>query len=274
MRNSTLQCALAGLAAAALATPAAVAVAEPPPAKVKLWRLDCGRLDENRASPWPWQQVATPTPCFLVAHGRRYLLWDAGLSRRAIGANHPVYKLERTVSEQLADIGVRPDQVEFVGISHYHGDHTGQASQFPAAKLLIGAGDFAALKSAQPPGGAAPTHIQPWIDGKAKVEALTGDHDVFGDGSVQILMTPGHTPGHSSLLVKLATGPIILTGDLWFSNSDALRATMPDFNTSRAETIASRERISRLAEKLDAVILIQHEPDDVDKLPVFPTAAE
>ena len=266
---------LLAVLALAMAAPAGAQSADSPaPAKIKLWRLDCGRLDENRKQPWPWQQVATPTPCFLIAHGKRYLLWDAGLSKRAIGANHAVYKLERTITDQLADIAVKPEQIEFVGISHYHGDHTGQATQFPKARLLIGAGDFAALKSAKPPGGSAPPHIQPWIDGKAPVELLTYDFAPFGDDRVQILMTPGHTPGHSTLLVKLATGPVILSGDLWFSHSDALRETMPDFNTSRAETIASRERIARLAEKLDAVILIQHEPNDMDMLPAFPTAAE
>ena len=258
----------------ALATPASAAVQEPEPPKVKLWRLDCGRLDENRERPWPWQKVATPTPCYLVAHGSRYLLWDAGVSRRALGNAHPTVKLDRTISGQLAQIGVRPEQIEFVGISHYHGDHTGQATQFPKAKMLIGAGDLEALKRADPPGGTAPTHIQPWIDGTAPVQALREDHDVFGDGRVMILMAPGHTPGHSVLQVKLATGPLILAGDLWFSHSDALRGTMPDFNTSRAETLASRERISRLAEKLDAVVIIQHEPADIAKLPAFPAAAE
>lgn len=247
------------------------ATPQPP---LKLWRLDCGRLDENMERPWAWQKVPTPTPCFLIGNGNRYLLWDAGLSRRAIGGNHPVAKLDRTISDQLAQLGVKPDQIEFIGISHYHGDHTGQATQFPKAKLLIGAGDFEALKSKTPPGGSAPSHIQPWIDGTSAVEPLMDDRDVFGDGRVTILMTRGHTPGHSSLLVKLATGPVILAGDLWFSHSDALRATMPDFNTGRAETIASRDRISRMAEKLDAVIILQHEPADVNKLPSFPTAAE
>jgi glyoxylase-like metal-dependent hydrolase (beta-lactamase superfamily II) len=201
-------------------------------------------------------------------------LWDAGLSRRALGNAHPTYKLDRTITDQLKDIGVRPEQIAFVGISHYHGDHTGQAAQFPQARLLIGAPDYAALTAASPPSGSAPTHIQPWIDGKAPVEALREDRDVFGDGRVTILMTPGHTPGHSVLLVKLATGPVILAGDLWFSHADALRGTMPDFNTSRAETIASRERIARLAETLDAVVIVQHEPADVAKLPPFPRAAE
>ena len=264
--------ALVMLSTGALAqTPAA-----PPPtgAPLKLWRLDCGRLDENKQRPWAWQKVPTPTPCFLIGNGNRYLLWDAGLSKRAIGANHPVAKLERTITEQLAQIGIKPEQIEFIGISHYHGDHTGQATQFPKAKLLIGAEDLAALKSKTPPGGAAPPHIQPWLDGSSPVEPLAEDRDVFGDERVTILMTRGHTPGHSSLLVKLATGPVILSGDLWFSHSDALRAAMPDFNTGRAETIASRDRIARLAEKLDAVIILQHEPADVSKLPTFPQSAQ
>jgi glyoxylase-like metal-dependent hydrolase (beta-lactamase superfamily II) len=247
--------------------------ASTPEPKLKLWRLDCGRLEENGDRPWAWQRVPTPTPCYLIAHGSRYLLWDAGVSKRALDNAHPTVKLDRTISDQLAQIAVKPDEIEFIGISHYHGDHTGQATQFAKAKLLIGSGDFFALKTSPPPGGAAPSHLQPWLDGSAQVEALREDRDVFGDGSVIILMTPGHTPGHSALLVKLATGPVILAGDLWFSHSDALRGSMPDFNTSRAETIASRDRISRLAEKLDAVIILQHAPSDVAKLPQFPRPA-
>ena len=241
---------------------------------LRLWRIDCGRLDENKARPWPWQRVATPTPCYLIGNGNRYLLWDTGVSRRALGNAHPVIKLDRTITDQLGQIGIRPEQIEFIGISHYHGDHTGQATQFPKAKLLIGEGDLAALKSPTPPGGSAPTHIQPWIDGTAPVVALKEDHDVFGDERVIILKTHGHTPGHSALLVKLATAPVILAGDLWFSHSDALRGTMPDFNTSRAETLASREHIARMAEKLDATIILQHEPADIPKLPAFPQSAE
>ena len=259
----------------ALVSSAALAEAPAaPPPTIKLWHLNCGALDENQKRPWDWQKVATPTPCFLVGHGNRYLLWDTGLSAKAIGANHPVAKLERTISDQLKEVGVSPDQVEFVGISHYHGDHTGQATQFPKATLLIGAADFEALKRADPPGGAAAPHIKPWLDGSSKVEPLVEDHDVFGDGTVKILMTPGHTPGHTALLLKMKTGPLILAGDLWFAHADAVRGTMPDFNTSRAETLASRERIARMAEAMDAVVIIQHEPADLAKLPAFPKAAE
>jgi N-acyl homoserine lactone hydrolase len=262
----------------ALLASAAASAQEPAgtsaPAKVRLWQLDCGMLDENRERKFEWQRVATPTPCYLIGHNDRYMLWDTGVSARAMTANHPVIKLKRTITDQLKEIGVTPDQVAFVGLSHYHGDHTGQATQFPKATLLIGAGDYHALKSKNPPGGAAPTHIQPWIDGKSKVEPLVEDRDVFGDGTVRMLQTPGHTPGHTALLVKLASGPVILAGDLWFTNDDAIRGTMPDFNTSRAETIASRERIARMAESMEAVVIIQHDPAHAPRIPAFPKAAE
>ena len=242
-------------------------------APIALWKLDCGRLEENADKPWAWQRAPTPVPCFLIRHGSRYMLWDAGISRRGLNNAHPVAKLDRTLTDQLAEIGVKPDQVEFVGISHFHGDHTGQATQFPKARLLIGAGDLAVLRQTPPPQGAAPPHIQPWLDGTAPVEALVEDHDVFGDERVMILRTPGHTPGHSALLVKLATGPVILAGDLWFAHSDSITGRMPDFNSSRAETLASRDRIGRMADKLGAVVIIQHEAADLAKLPAFPTPA-
>lgn len=245
----------------------------PPPAQLALWRLDCGRIMEEEEGASPWNPQPMPVPCFLIRHGERYMLWDAGLSARALGNGHPTLKLDRTIADQLAQIGVRPEQIEFVGISHYHGDHTGQASAFPRARLLIGAGDLEALRREPPPGGAAPTHLAPWLTGGAPLSALTEDLDVFGDGTVVVLMTPGHTPGHTSLLVKLPRGNVILSGDLWATHENVLRDSMPDFNTSRAETAASRERIRRMADRLDATVILQHEALDVARLPTFPQAA-
>ncbi len=241
--------------------------------ELSLWRLDCGRLVEGEPLPSPWRKEPLPVGCYLVKHGSRYLLWDAGLSARAIGNQHPVLKLDRTLPDQLNQIGVKADQIEFVGISHYHGDHTGQASAFPKAKLLIGAADLAALKAPTPPAGSAPPHLKPWLSDGAPVQALVEDLDLFGDGRVVVLQTPGHTPGHLSLLVKLAGGNILLSGDLWATHDDVLKEEMPDFNTSRAETLASRQRFSRLASKHDATVILQHEVADIAKLPAFPKAA-
>ena len=245
----------------------------PQPTASAMWRLDCGRIMEEDEGASPFNPQPMPVPCFLIRNGERYMLWDAGLSARALGDAHPTLKLDRTIADQLAQLSVRPEQIEFVGISHYHGDHTGQASAFPQARLIMGAGDIEALRRDPPPGGSAPTHLAPWLAGEAPVSALTEDMDVFGDGSVVVLMTPGHTPGHTSLLVKLPRGNVILSGDLWATHQNVLRDSMPEFNTSRAETAASRERIRRMADRLDALLILQHEARDIALLPAFPEAA-
>lgn len=248
--------------------------APPAPAPIALWRLDCGRISGEETGAPPWRKRLLPVGCYLIRNGGRYLLWDAGMSARLAGNPRPNMALDRTLVDQLADIGVAPGAVEYVGISHYHGDHTGQASKFPKAKLLIGAGDLAALKASPPPAGSSPDHLAPWISGGAPVAALIEDLDVFGDGRVTMLMTPGHTPGHASLLVRLASGNILLSGDLWQNHGDVLTDAMPGFNTSPAETAASRERFRRLAYKLDATVILQHEQADIDKLPPFPQPAQ
>jgi glyoxylase-like metal-dependent hydrolase (beta-lactamase superfamily II) len=255
---------------AAAATPAQ---AQPQQAPLSLWRLDCGSLYEPSLLP-RWSDGRMPVSCYLVRHGSDYLLFDAGLSARVVGMKHPKMSLRRTISDQLRDIGVAPDQVKHVLISHYHGDHTSQATQFTKAKLVIGAGDMAALRRPIPPDGAAPSHLAPWLEGRQPTAELIEDLDVYGDGSVVALMTRGHTEGHLSLLVKLKSQPVILSGDLWASHGDVLTGEMPPFNTSFAETEASRDHVRRLALKHRALLVIGHEPMDVALLPAFPKAAE
>lgn len=177
--------------------------------------------------------------------------------------------LRRRIVEQLAPIDVKPEQITFVGVSHYHFDHTGQASDFPNATLLVDRRDWEAIKARED--RAKP--FAPWVSG-GKVEPLTYDHDVFGDGSVVMLATPGHTPGHRSLLIRLKRdGPVLLSGDAVHFAENWARRGVPGFNTSRAESLASMDRLSKIAFQLKARLIIQHEPRDVAKLPAFPLKA-
>jgi len=106
---------------------------------------------------------------------------------------------------------------------------------------------------------------------KAEAELLK---DVFGDGSVVVLRTPGHTPGHSSLLVRLKDkGPVILIGDLAHFQENYDANGVPGFNYDRAQTIASLERIKQIEKNLKATVIIQHDPRHIGKLPAFPAAA-
>jgi len=117
--------------------------------------------------------------------------------------------------------------------------------------------------------------FESWIKGDSKVEPQALDKDVFGDGSVIILRTPGHTPGHQSLLVKLAQmGPVIITGDAVHFRENWDSDGVPAFNYDRAQTVASVERLKKIAANLNAKVIIQHDARDIDKLPATPTFAK
>ena len=101
------------------------------------------------------------------------------------------------------------------------------------------------------------------------------DKDVFGDGSVIMLYTPGHTPGHHSLLVKLPQmGAVLISGDLAHFRENYETNGVPTFNTDRAQTLASLDRVKKIVAGAKATVVIQHDPRDLDKLPVFPASAK
>jgi N-acyl homoserine lactone hydrolase len=121
----------------------------------------------------------------------------------------------------------------------------------------------------------SPQLVSNWISGGGTVEPVPLDKDVFGDGSVIMLYTPGHTPGHHSLLVKLPQmGPVILSGDFAHFHENYEGNGVPIFNFDRAETLASIDRIKKIAANLKATVIIQHDARDVSKLPTFPAFAK
>ncbi len=265
------------LSALALLGSATTALAQPS-AEITLTRLDCGTsapapVDVARFSDIFAHQglmLQIVYSCYLVKHGSDYLLWDAGHSMSA-GAVAP----KVSVIDQLAQLQLKPEQVKFVGISHYHPDHTGQVASFPQATLLIGKGDWDVLSSAKPPGNAPTAPFAHWLGGAGKVDPQPLDKDVFGDGTVVMLATPGHTPGHHSLLVRLREmGPVLITGDLAHFRENYDSFGVPPFNTGRAETLASLDRFKKMAANLKATVIIQHDGRDVAKLPPFPVAAQ
>ena len=136
--------------------------------------------------------------------------------------------------------------------------------------MLVGSGDWDSIKARSD----TAKRFEPWISGGAKVEPVARDKDVFGDKSVMILDMPGHTPGHKALLVRLKSGPVLLTGDLYHATEQVANRGVPAFNTNRADTLASFDRFQAVARSLKAKVIIQHESKDIAKLPVFPAAAE
>jgi glyoxylase-like metal-dependent hydrolase (beta-lactamase superfamily II) len=269
------------LLAAAAAFLGLTGMQAPPPTQAQplsLWRLDCGSIDVadlgvfSDTGLYSGQKKTLVASCYLVRSGNRLLLWDTGLDGALAGK--PKDKdgsfLREKITSQLARLGISPSEVTFVGISHYHYDHTGQAADFPNATLLTGKGDWEAIQERP----SATARFRHWLSGGGKSEQVAGDKDVFGDGRVTILRMPGHTEGHQALLVRLASGPVLISGDQYHFTENRKVGGVPSFNVNRADTLASHERFEKLARNLKAKVVIQHEPEDVGKLPAFPKAAQ
>jgi N-acyl homoserine lactone hydrolase len=275
----TLSMLTIGIGANVLAAVSALAQGAPAAPEVTLTRLECGtpgaptdvgqRFSDTYA--YNGLKLQLVFSCYLIKHGDDYMVWDTGFGKGA-GATAP----KETIPEQLAKLGLKAENVKFVGISHFHGDHVGQADQFPKATLLIGKGDWDVLTDpAKKTANANPVTFTPWITGGSKVEPVAYDQDVFGDGTVVMLNTPGHTPGHHSLLVRLKEkGPVLLSGDLAHFQENYDSNGVPSFNTDHAYTLSSLDRFKKIAANLKATVIIQHDERDVGKLPVFPASAK
>src|SRR5882757_1624173 len=240
-------------------------------ADVSLARFDCGTpqaptsVNQRFSDTFAYGdlKIQFVFSCYLIKHGDEYMLWDTGHATTA-----PNVAPKVGLVDFLAKIDLKPEQIKYVGISHYHADHTGQIASFPKTTLLIGAREWDAISSPKPPEGVNVKPFESWIKGESKVEPQAIDKDVFGDGSVIMLRTPGHTPGHSSLLVKLAQmGPVIISGDAVHFRENYDTDGVPSFNYDRAQTVASIERIKKIASNLKATVIIQHDARDVEKLP-------
>ena len=226
----------------------------------RLYVMDCGHnaaLDQSRWSPGVnvGKPIELSDNCYLIRHGRQWLLWDTGYPDKV--ADKPVTTpvgtatRAKTLAAQLAEVGVKPVDIQWVAVSHTHGDHVGNVDLFPQATLLI---QKAELDWAFAPAKPAPFRRE------RPVRALEGDLDVFGDGSVTILSTPGHTPGHQSLLVRLPrTGWVVLSGDLAHFRDNWEQRRVASMNTSAEQTQVSMQRVAQILEAKHAQLWINHD---------------
>ncbi len=249
---------LFGMAAAVVLAAAPQAMAQS--AADQLYVMDCGHNAATDQSRWsPGVDVGKPIGlsdnCYLIRHGSDWVLWDTGYPDAV--ADKPVTgpigtaTRARTLAAQLAELGVKPSDIRYVAVSHTHGDHVGNVDLFPAATLLIQKAelDWAFAAGKKPP-----------FKGDRPLRALEGDLDLFGDGSVTLIATPGHTPGHQSLLLHLPrTGWLVLSGDAAHFRDNWDNRRVPSMNTSAEQTQASLQRIADLMAQKKAALWINHD---------------
>lgn len=269
----------------ASSTPAAL----PAPPAVKLYAMHCGTLDFVDVNPFAddgsMKGVARTfvDACYLIRHPKGDLMWDTGVPEAIADSadgvrpkNFPVHiTVPKKLSAQLGELGLGPVDIEYVSFSHSHFDHVGNGGLFAASTWIVDADERAAMFS-----DAARTSEEfPAYAAleQAKTELIDGDasHDVFGDGSVVIHQAPGHTPGHTVLLVKTAgSGNVLLAGDMWHLAESREKRLVPSFNFNREQTVASMDKVEALARDNNARIVRQHVPEDFVSLPAFPQALD
>jgi glyoxylase-like metal-dependent hydrolase (beta-lactamase superfamily II) len=234
----------------------------------RVYVIDCGTLVNNKPEDYNLRREEVKdtnmaVTCYLVMHPKGILLFDTGLNDRLVG--RPLYEniVEgygqikfNTLSGQLADIGVAPNDISYLVVSHLHWDHIGNASDYATATWL-------AYKAERDDMFAPTARSLPWFSQYAQLEhskviALTGDYDVFGDGTVKVIATPGHTAGHCSLFIRLKnTGPVILSGDLYHYAEERERQRMPPEEASSG-TVESRKKVEDLLKQTGAQLWIGH----------------
>lgn len=261
------------------------AAAAEAPAQVRLYALDCGSITARQlglfsdTGEYDGKSGELVDPCFVVRHPKGVLVWDTGLGDAIAaqkdgvtsGAFH--LRVNATLASQLEQLGIKPTDVNFIAFSHFHFDHLGNALMFPAATWILNKAEVDAANATPPVFNLSDEFRQKM--GAAKQEIITGDHDVFGDGSVRILKAPGHTPGHQVLALKLQkSGPIVLSGDLYHLRENRQFRRVPVFNTNRADTLASFDRIETIVKNMKARFVVQHDPEDFKALPKFPAYLE
>ena len=230
----------------------------------KLYVLDCGQnigKDQSRWSPGvnEGKAIEFSDNCYLIRHDKGVLLWDTGIpdsvaampDGMVVASGAITYRRAKTLASQLEQIGVKPADVTYLAVSHTHGDHVGNVVLFPTSTVLIQGAEY---------DWAMAGPAKPAFAATQKIEKLAGDRDVFGDGTVKIIATPGHTPGHQSLLVQLPkTGWLLLSGDAVHFQDNWTHKRVPSMNFNRDQTLASLQRIAALLDERKAQLWINHD---------------
>jgi glyoxylase-like metal-dependent hydrolase (beta-lactamase superfamily II) len=245
--------------------------------------MDCGRFHvadaDMFADDGAYKGVARDlvVPCYLIRHPKGDLVWDTGVPQSI--ADNPGGKapggltVRRKLTDQLKDLGLTPADIEYLSVSHGHFDHIGNGGLFAASTWIVDSDEKTWLFRPQARADAANFAAYAALE-RAKTIEIGPDqpsYDVFGDRSAVIYQAPGHTPGHTVLLIRTkGSGAIILSGDMWHMAESRAARRVPRFNFNRERTLKSMDLVEKLAADNRARVVREHVMDDFTALPKFP----
>jgi glyoxylase-like metal-dependent hydrolase (beta-lactamase superfamily II) len=262
---------------AVLMIPSAEAQKRPqPPKSVRIYVFDCGSLKGLDPGMFHFKkeelaEVNFVDVSYLIVHPKGTLMWDTGTVPDSAFKpdGSPVVEGIMTATKpllpQLAAIGYTPADITYLGLSHYHSDHTANANSFAGSTWLVHQTERDFMFSDAPKGVIQPPSYSALKTAKTKI-LPDADYDVFGDGTVVIKYTPGHTQGHQVLFVKLAkAGPVVLAGDLWHYPEERNTDKTPTFEFNHEQSLASRAAIEAYVKKTGAQVWIEHDMPTFNK---------
>ncbi len=241
----------------------------------RLVPLEIGRLTMSLAEiTGEFDTAISPVPAWVVEHPSGVIVFDTGMhpdlqhGTDRIAGVFDTSTIDYTPGEELAArlaaAGYRPEDVRIAVISHLHFDHAGGTAELPHARLIVQADEWSA--------GHHPRLVEAGIynpddfDIGHDVELVEGVHDVFGDGSVVCLPTPGHTKGHQALRVELPSGPVVLTSDCVYFGHMLDTMTVPVHAYDRDLQLDSMRMLASLRDD-GCRLLFGHDLDQFRSLP-------
>src|SRR5215471_17932614 len=240
------------------------------PKSLRLYIFDCGVIHTTNGDAYSLKKeemgsTEMSNPCILVAHPKGTLMWDNGdIPDRAFPpgggrATLGVVTQDKPLLPQMAAVGYAPGDITYLSMSHYHGDHVANANSFAGATWLVRKVERDRMFAAEPIPRSDPANYSALKTSKTII-LEKDEYDVFGDGTVIIKSTPGHTPGHNVLFLKMKkTGPVVLSGDLYHYPEERTLTRLPVADFNKDQTAASRAELEKFLKKTGAQLWIEHD---------------
>lgn len=244
---------------------------------MRMWQLTVGQLELDKgfltAMVDAGKRIKIPVPAYLIQHPRGLVLFDTGMNvdvsdgncanywgQGLCGAFTAIQGRDEVIDRQLRNLGFTPEDVTHVVYSHFHLDHAGNIKMFPKAKHVV---QKAELKTAWwPEKFQRAAYVLKDYDGTRDYDfvQLEGDFDLFGDGSLLLLDTQGHTQGHQSLQVNLKnTGTVLLAADAVYTAENEA-GVIPGITWNTNASMRAIDRLKQIRDATQGALWYSHDP--------------